>query len=487
MGSNVPQEGQALRQYVLVNKILEDFMGQWWKAQHKTVDRRVLIRVLSPGEMTTDAHVRLGGVSHLRHPNLVDVLDAHVELGWPHLVYEELHGTRLDALLKDGPVPWANAAEIVAQLLECLGYVHEHGLAYGKLFHHCVLVSGQTVLLADLGVQLVVQPQFLASVPDAPLVYDKDRGPTPRGDLAAIGGLLWEIVTGRQATGDIPPASSIVPNVPQAVDEFIARCRSIDEDTWFASARDAVAAIVAVMENELPDSESREAVLEVPSDSVEEIEDSAASHVSETGAEARSMTMPERVQALEAQRRDARDSEQLDAEIKALKVSIGRAELQKASGISGTGIFTQTGAKSVTNWVICAVGSLTVFTGLWWIAQSVLARTWLEPHIRHTLSIVAPAAFVGVGLWIAVALGMTRTRVGCFSIISDGEILCHDRKSLGILERITPAQIRALAVTHTSEDVDEDAPVVKVETWGGITYTIEFLPASSDAKPYIAD
>jgi hypothetical protein len=114
------REGTLIRDYRLVRKIGRGGMGTVYQAVHTKLDKVVAVKVL-PQERLKDPEAvlrfqrEMRAVGNLRHPNIVEALDAGDADGMPYLVMEYVDGCDLGKLLdRIGPLPVAEACEVGA-------------------------------------------------------------------------------------------------------------------------------------------------------------------------------------------------------------------------------------------------------------------------------------------------------------------------------------------------------------------------------------
>lgn len=131
-------EGTEIGQYRLVRKIGEGTMGTVFEAIHLRLNRHVALKILK-GEHLADDSVAARFVdeasitSGLRHPNIVEVLDAGTHQRTPFLVMELLEGESLAERLTRGPLDIATALEFTYQTTQAVEYAHRRGVIHRDL------------------------------------------------------------------------------------------------------------------------------------------------------------------------------------------------------------------------------------------------------------------------------------------------------------------------------------------------------------------
>ena len=125
---------------------------------HTRLKRPVAIKVLPAGRLHDPQAIarfqrEMEAVGKLDHPNLVHAHDAGEAEGQHYLVMEFLDGTDLRKLVRSsGPLPVADACEVVRQAALGLQYAHEHGLIHRDVKpSNLMLTRDGTVKVLDLG------------------------------------------------------------------------------------------------------------------------------------------------------------------------------------------------------------------------------------------------------------------------------------------------------------------------------------------------
>lgn len=177
--------------------ILETLGADSWLVQHPTHGRCVLS--LDDPAVVRSKQTTL---SRMRHPGVRRSLGTLcVRQGTAHLA-THLSGVPLSSS------DWRRyhrrpreAARLGVALLEILEHAHERGVVHGRIATRHVVV-GERVGLVGFG--------------------QTPTGGRPQDDLDAVGGLLFELVTGEPWTTWSPPASYFAPEIGHALDDWLA-------------------------------------------------------------------------------------------------------------------------------------------------------------------------------------------------------------------------------------------------------------------------
>lgn len=133
-GSNLC--GTQLREYQLLEKLGEGGMGAVYKATHSRLEKIVALKVLPAQRLQNRDLVarferEMKAVGKLDHPNIVRATDAGEVDGIHFLVMEYVPGQDLAKLVDShGPLPVADACEIIRQTAVGLQHAHQQGLVH---------------------------------------------------------------------------------------------------------------------------------------------------------------------------------------------------------------------------------------------------------------------------------------------------------------------------------------------------------------------
>jgi serine/threonine protein kinase len=220
--------------YRIVNAIGQGGMGHVFKAEHKLLGRIEAIKVLPKSKSTPEAVAafqrEIRAQAQLDHPNLVRVSYADFEGETYFFVTEYVPGTDLRKLVRrNGPLPYAIAATIIAQAAEGLHYAHRRGLVHRDVKPGNLLVTpdGRTKI-TDLGLAWFLmeelegggrtgKPGSLVGTADylAPETIRQPEKIVPVSDVYSLGCTLYYAVTGK-----VPfPGGSTAEKIRRHLDE----------------------------------------------------------------------------------------------------------------------------------------------------------------------------------------------------------------------------------------------------------------------------
>ncbi len=300
----------TLGSYRLIAKIGQGGMGAVYKALHTHLEKVVAVKVLPPDRMKDSAAVarfrrEMRVVGKLEHPNLVRAFDAGEIDGKHFLVMEYVEGENLSAISRRcGPLPIADACELIRQAAVGLEYAHEHGLVHRDIKPSNVMLSvavslrervsaslaasaGQpdarsrsdaatvkaTVKILDLGLALLSEARasqagdltdtgHIMGTIDymSPEQASDSHAVDIRADVYSLGATLYALLTGRSVfhdrphlsltqkltalvTEEVPPIRDRRGDIPQELAAIVHRMLARKPAERFATPADVVAAL----------------------------------------------------------------------------------------------------------------------------------------------------------------------------------------------------------------------------------------------------
>ena len=235
--------GLHLLQYDLGLRIGGGGMGQVYAATHRHLGKPFAIKFIA----NTVSHNPESGqrflnevraVGQLRHPNLINAVDAGIENGLHYCVTELLDGDDLSAwVARFGPMPMGAACEVIRQSALGLALAHSKGFIHRDVKPSNLLLERcGTVKVLDFGVahhqhlcsDLTATGQIIGTVDYiAPEQAADARKCTPQSDLYSLGCALVFLLS-----GEAPFPDSTHPNLVSKL-----RAATLSEPQWLEQAR----------------------------------------------------------------------------------------------------------------------------------------------------------------------------------------------------------------------------------------------------------
>jgi serine/threonine protein kinase len=272
----------ALAGYKILGVLGRGGMAIVYKARQLCSKRLVAVKVLDgslAGSEEIVARFRqeqaLGArLPGLRHPNLISVYHAGRAAGCPYLVMEFVAGDNLDRFVgRYGPLPLAEACEVIRQAALGLQHLHEHGLIHRDVKpSNLMLTPAGEVKVLDLGLarsfhapgegeRITMHGQCLGTLDYmAPEQCIDAHAADIRADIYSLGCTLYELLAGQapfarpgcesafqkmkaHAEAPAPPIQERRPEVPEGLARILERMLAKDREERFASPADVVMAL----------------------------------------------------------------------------------------------------------------------------------------------------------------------------------------------------------------------------------------------------
>ncbi|MBN2577933.1 MAG: TIGR03067 domain-containing protein [Pirellulales bacterium] len=270
---------QTLGEYHLLETLGRGGMGRVYKALHTKLDRIVAIKIL-PHARSDDPRAisrferEMKAVGRLTHPNIVQAFDAREIDGTPVLIMEYVAGLDLAAIVRHvGPLPIADACELVRQTAAALQCAHEHGLVHRDVKPSNIMLnrSGEVKLLdlglarfyaeAAVGEEMTGVGQAMGTADYmAPEQAADSRTVDIRADLYSLGCTLYKLLSGRAPFGgpdyrgtldklnahvhQAPtPIRQINPEVPEGIEKILDRLLAKNPDDRFTTPNEVAEAV----------------------------------------------------------------------------------------------------------------------------------------------------------------------------------------------------------------------------------------------------
>lgn len=258
----------------------EGGFGQVWRATRSTDGTLVAIKILHlelirSNDALTRFDRELTAIERLDHRHVVRAFDrGTLADGRPYLVLEYIDGPSLrDVIHERGSLPPTEMLAILHPLAEALAKAHELGLVHRDVKASNVILGhdahGPRPVLLDFGLVKLLDTdgpgltssRSMLGTPAAMAPEQMKGQPvTPRTDVYALGLLAFHMLTGAPAFGGTPgvvqsylqvhgprPRPSAKVDIDPAIDEPIVKALAPEPDRRYATARELLEALRAVI------------------------------------------------------------------------------------------------------------------------------------------------------------------------------------------------------------------------------------------------
>ena len=263
--------GRRIGPYEIRDEIGHGGMASVYRAYQSSLNRYVAIKVLATWLAQDTQFVQrfrqealaAGG---LRHPNILGIIDAGTYEGQHFIVMDYVSGGTLSEIMRRGPMPAEQAADLTAQIADALDYAHRRGIVHRDIKPSNILMDEDgRPLLADFGIAQALGSGLHLTQTGASIGTPEYMSPEQsqgtrvdgRSDIYSLGIVLYHMVTGRvpfQATTPVatlyqivhqppPPPRTINPSIPPYLESIILRALAKQPDARFATGREMAQAL----------------------------------------------------------------------------------------------------------------------------------------------------------------------------------------------------------------------------------------------------
>jgi tRNA A-37 threonylcarbamoyl transferase component Bud32 len=270
--------GEQISHYRIIRELGRGGMGVVYLAEDKALDRKVALKFLNADSLQSDAaEARLireaRAASALDHPNISTIFEIGEWQGQHFIAMAYYEGETLAARIARGPVPIADAIDILVQIAAGLSRAHAVHIVHRDLKPgNIILMPDGTPKILDFGLaaresdQASTETRLTASGTTLGTVTymspEQARGEhvDHRADVWALGVIAYELLAGRVRFGgghpaaivhailyETPPAlKSLRPEIGDRLSEIIAKALERDRDVRYQSAGEFGAALKAM-------------------------------------------------------------------------------------------------------------------------------------------------------------------------------------------------------------------------------------------------
>jgi len=252
--------------YQVLRELGRGGMGVVYEARQLSLNRPVALKMLLPGSHAGEADLlrlraEAEAIAGLHHPNIIQIYEIAEHDGLPFLALEYCDGGSLDRKINGTPLPPEQAAALVENLARAIHATHRVGVVHRDLKPANVLLSdveGQPKI-TDFGLakrpgsqvhtqtgQILGTPSYMAPEQAA----GQGKQITAATDIYALGGILYESLTGRPPFRAATPLDTVLqvleqepapprllnPRIDMDLETICLKCLEKDPTRRYASA-----------------------------------------------------------------------------------------------------------------------------------------------------------------------------------------------------------------------------------------------------------
>jgi eukaryotic-like serine/threonine-protein kinase len=209
---------ERIGHYRFIRKLGEGGMGVVYAAHDERLQRPVAIKMLRPAGLDEQASKRLWrearAAAAVNHPNICQIYEIGEEAGELFIAMELLEGESLATVLERGPLPAADATQIMLGVLVALDALQRREIVHRDLKPSNVFQTAHGIKILDFGLAAPVKSvnpdlDTATALTTAGTVVGTWSYMSPeqlqgqavdvRSDIFAAGAILFELLAGRRA------------------------------------------------------------------------------------------------------------------------------------------------------------------------------------------------------------------------------------------------------------------------------------------------
>jgi serine/threonine protein kinase len=261
--------GQAFGDYKLLAEIGRGGMGIVYKAQQRSVDRVVAVKMLLADQNRNPTLVsrflsEAGLAGSLTHRNIVSIYNVGECPFGHYFAMEYIEGHCLENILHERtvPIPWAVSLLIV--VAEAVHYAHTHGIIHRDLKPANIMIDKtRRPVVMDFGTakclgqsaNLTVEGSIIGTPAYMPpeQAGENTTQVGPHSDVYSLGAILYTLLTGRPPFNEStalrtvlkvlspelpPPLHELRMDIPAPLEQICMKCLNKAPADRYSSARD---------------------------------------------------------------------------------------------------------------------------------------------------------------------------------------------------------------------------------------------------------
>lgn len=240
----------SIGRYNIVKKLGRGAAGIVFLAKDPYIKREIAIKV---SHTETDKSrerflVEAQSAGQFSHPNIVSIYDVGVQDDFCYLAMEYIKGSTLETYCKkDKLLSIQKVIEIILSVCSALNYSHERKIIHRDIKPANIMIDTEgTIKITDFGIAQMTDNTAVSGIFGTPSYMSPEQVTEEsigsQSDIFALGCVLYELLTGKQAfpgennfsviykiTNTEPPSVlSIRPELPEIIDDIITKAITKD-------------------------------------------------------------------------------------------------------------------------------------------------------------------------------------------------------------------------------------------------------------------
>ncbi len=260
--------GQNLGRYHIIEPLGQGGMASVFKAFDTVLERNVAIKIIrtdkkegtEQNEFLKRFQREAKALAQLDHPYILKVLDYGEQDGVPYLVMPFVQGGTLKEKM-GRPMPYGEASALLAPIAQALDYAHRRKIIHRDVKPANILISeSNTPLLSDFGIAKILESGESTQLTGTGVGIGTPDYMAPEQwmgkadactDIYSLGVVFFQMITGRlpfiaetpaavlikHMQDPLPRASSLVPNLPEPVEQVLFKALAKEPQNRFQDMR----------------------------------------------------------------------------------------------------------------------------------------------------------------------------------------------------------------------------------------------------------
>jgi eukaryotic-like serine/threonine-protein kinase len=261
-----------LGRYEILEELGRGDMGIVYRAHDPLIDRYVAIKTIDlqklsdkeKDEYKARFYQEAKAAGRLNHPNIITIYDLGRKGDVAYIAMELMEGPELQNIVSGGErLSIGEKVDVAFQIAAGLAYAHEHGVIHRDIKPSNIMVlRGLHVKIADFGIARMESSLWRTRVDrimGSPLYMSPEQVQSlpigPWSDIFSFGIVLFQMLTGRLpfqgetansvfykiVNEEAPKPSSLNAEIPEILDDIVAKCLAKKPEDRYPSARDLIA------------------------------------------------------------------------------------------------------------------------------------------------------------------------------------------------------------------------------------------------------
>lgn len=251
--------------YKLIKILGSGGMAEVFLAEDSMLDKLIAIKILKRELINNRESVRYFKneaevISHLSHPNIVEVYDVGMFDGHPYIVMEYVEGKTLKEIIREkAPLSPTFAIYVMEGVLSALIHSHKKAVIHRDIKPHNIMINKNgEVKVMDFGIARITDQSATVTLTNDIVGSVHYLSPeqasgteiTELSDVYSSGIVFYEMLTGKlpyegqnpvsvavnHIQGGLVPPKDIIPEIPQEIENVVLKATMRDPKKRFKSA-----------------------------------------------------------------------------------------------------------------------------------------------------------------------------------------------------------------------------------------------------------